>query len=104
MLCQRVAKLYLLRAWIPRSEATLAALVNADAQMRRALEGLAASAAPEVVPELQLAQNQYAFLAPAIERLRHGRGAPADAEAVAKTSDNLLEVMERIARLQEAGA
>ena len=106
LLAQRIAKLYLLRAWVPRAAAILDALRSADRELDNALGTLAKSAAvgTEAGAELQLAHNQHAFLRPALERLIAGRPDTKDVEFVAKTSDNLLEVMERVARRLETGA
>ena len=104
VLSQRIAKLYLFRSWGIRSDVIANDLKDADAAYRVAMARLAAAPqnTPEIRAELQLADNQYLFLGQAIARLNAGRNAAQELEFVAKTCDNILEVMERVARLYEA--
>jgi len=103
VLSQRIAKLYLFRSWGIRSEVIANDLKTADAQFRKAMAKLLAAPqnTPEINAELQLAENQYIFLGQAIQRLNAGKNVPQELEFVAKTCDNILEVMDRAARLYE---
>lgn len=104
VLSQRIAKLYLFRSWGIRSDVITNDLKAADGEYRAAMARLhkAPQNTPEIRAELQLAENQYLFLGQAIERLNAGSNVPRELEFVAKTCDNILEVMERVARLYEA--
>jgi hypothetical protein len=104
VLSQRIAKLYLFRSWGIRSDVIANDLKAADVEYRAAMAKLhvAPQNTQEIRAELQLADNQYLFLGQAIERLNTGRNVPRELEFVAKTCDNILEVMERVARLYEA--
>ena len=104
VLSQRIAKLYLFRSWGIRSDVIANDLKAADDEYRAAMAKLnkAPQNTPEIRAELLLADNQYLFLGQAIARLNAGRNVPKELEFVAKTCDNILEVMERVARLYEA--
>jgi hypothetical protein len=104
VLSQRIAKLYLFRSWGIRSDVIANDLKAADVEYRAAMAKLhvAPQNTQEIRAELQLADNQYLFLGQAIERLNTGRNAPRELEFVAKTCDNILEVMERVTRLYES--
>ena len=103
VLSQRIAKLYLFRNWGIRTGAVGNELKTADAQFRKAMAKLlnAPQNTPEINAELQLAENQYLFLGQAIARLDAGKDVTRELEFVAKTCDNILEVMDRAARLYE---
>lgn len=96
LLSQRLGRLYLLRVAGAGKGDTLVQLRVSGAALHAALDAL--SRAGTGPAELQLARNQEAFLGPAIERLAGGRREAGDEEAVAKSCDNLLEVMERLVR------
>ena len=100
---QQIAKLHLLRGWGIRSEAIAADVAIADAAYRKAAQLLRAApeTTPEIAAELQIAENQYPFLGQAAERLASRKSAAQELEFIAKTSDNLLEVLDRVARLYE---
>jgi hypothetical protein len=103
VLSQRIAKLYLFRSWGIRSEVIANDLKSADAEFRKAMSRLlnAPQNTPEINAELQLAENQYIFLGQAIQRLNTGKNVTQELEFVAKTCDNILEVMDRATRLYE---
>lgn len=100
LLSQRLGRLYLLRVAGGGTPQRLAALRATGAALHAALESL--SGMPALAAELQLARNQEAFLGPAIERLAAGKPEKGDAEAVAKTCDNVLEAMARLSRVGES--
>jgi len=104
MLAQRIAKLHLLARWGVRPEASAAGLKAADNeyQLAMALLRSAPQNTPEIAAELLLADNQYLFLRQAAARVRPGRDARQELEFIAKTSDNIVEVMDRVARIYEA--
>jgi hypothetical protein len=103
VLSQRIAKLYLLRSWGIRPDLVAGELKAADAEFRKAMAILAGAPqnTPEIKAELQLAENQYIFMGQAVERLDTGKNVTRELEFVAKTCDNILEVMDRAARLYE---
>jgi len=102
-LSQRVARLHLLRRWGVRD-------ASIDAQLARSSEALAATMeklrkapanTPEVDTELQVASDQLGFLLQAVKELEGGRGSVRQMEFVAKAGDNILDSMQRVARLYE---
>ncbi len=105
VLSQRIAKLYLFRSWGIRSSVIAADLKAADTEYRLAMAVLrnAPQNTHEIRSEIQLADNQYLFLEQSIQRLDAGQEVRKELEFVAKTCDNILEVMERVARLYESG-
>ena len=102
-LTQRIAKLYLFRAWGIRSEVIDNDLKKADADYRADIAKL--QAAPQntaqIKSELALAETQWLFLKQAIERLNANKSSITELEHVAKACDNILEVMERVTRHYE---
>lgn len=101
---QRIARLHLFRGWGTRSRNLAADLKQANAAFAGAMQALAKAtrAAPDVAADLQLAENQYSFLTDAARRLEAARDPRAELELVAKTCDNILEVLERVAKACEA--
>jgi hypothetical protein len=100
-LAQRVPRLHLMRRWEPRNEKLRALLAAETAQLKRALDalGVAPRNTAEIVAELQVAENQHAFLVAAAREIAEG-GAPARAvEVIARAGDNLMEALLRAARL-----
>ena len=102
-LSQRIAKLYLFRSWGVRSDVIAKDLKTALADYRTAINKLLAS--PEntdaVKSELALAETQWAFLQQAMDRLNANQTSKTELEFVSKSCDNILEVMERVAKLYE---
>ena len=74
------------------------ALLQSTLASLRAVDSLGAEAAAE----LQVAQDQAAFLAQAARQLEGGRDVARHLEFVAKTGDHILESLERVVRLLEA--
>jgi hypothetical protein len=101
---QRIARLHLFRGWGTRSRNLAVELQQANAAFVKSMAALAAAtrAAPEVAADLQLAENQYSFLSDAARRLEGASDPRPELELVAKTCDNILEVMERVANACEA--
>jgi len=101
---QRIARAHFFTAWIGRSDRREAELETASRDFRRALDTLLATPADGsgAAAELQLAENQSGFLAQAGRDLKTARDPATGLEAVAKTCDNILEVMDRVATLYEA--
>ena len=104
VLAQRLPRLQLMRRWDAR-DAALEKRVTADArELQRAVARLATEAQSHAaaVAELQVAENQLAFLQQAAQDITQG-GAQASAyEVIAKAGDHLLEALERAARLLDA--
>lgn len=101
VLAQRVPRLHLMRRWQPRDEALAGELHAASAELARTLEALASAPlnTPEIVAELQVAENQHVFLARAAREVAEGGAAPASFEVIAKTGDHILESLQRAARV-----
>jgi hypothetical protein len=98
-LAQRSARFALWRRW-QVGASTGNELGLATAQLHAALDALhAAPATPESDAELQVADNQAAFLFTAI---RDSEADPHALETLAKAADNLQESMERLAALHAA--
>ena len=100
MLSQRMAKQYfLLAAGVdPKASQTQ---MNADAaEFKQALQALAAApvSTPAIRAELELGQAQWLFFEAAMRRHPDTKGM----EAVATTSERLLEVMDRLTSLYDA--
>jgi hypothetical protein len=102
---QRIARLHLWRRWGLRDAGLTPELRSSEARLRTALEFLQAASnpTPQIAAELQIAQNQAAFLAHAARSLEGGHDVARHLEFVAKTGDHILESMERLVRLYEGG-
>jgi hypothetical protein len=100
VLSQRIPRLHLWRRWGIRDEALLTELRLSEAQLHATLATLRSdpSNTPEIAAELQLAENQAAFLAQASASVEAGKDVARQLEFVAKTGDHVLESMERVAR------
>jgi hypothetical protein len=101
LLSQRIPKLYLWRRWELRDEALAKELREARQNLPRALEALATAPenTPDAAAELQLAQNQWRFMDDAMRSLDEDQAPARHLEFIAKTGDNILESMERLARI-----
>jgi hypothetical protein len=106
VLAQRVARLLLLRRWEIRDEAASRELATASRELGAIVERLRANAAPdgEIAAELQVAQNQLAFLDQAARDLAAKPASAQALEIAAKAGDNVLEAMRRASRLYEGAA
>jgi hypothetical protein len=104
VLAQRVARLQLLRRWDVRDDAASRELDRASRQLGATLARLSAEAGndAEIAAELQVAQNQHVFMERAAHELAAKPALAAPLEIVAKTGDNILESLQRVARLYEA--
>jgi hypothetical protein len=102
-LAQRIARLHLWRRWGIRDDNLLRELHSSEARLRGILDALRAVAAntPEIIAELQVAENQASFLAQASSQLDSGRDAQRHLEFVAKAGDHIVESLERVTRLYE---
>ena len=103
-LSQRIAKLYLFRSWGIRSEVITADLKKAETEYRADMDRLlkAPQNSEQIKSELALAETQWVFLKQGIDRLNANKSSPNELEFVAKSCDNILEVMERVTKLYEA--
>jgi hypothetical protein len=102
-LAQRIARLHLWRRWGIRDDNLLRELHSSESRLRGILDALRAVAAntPEIIAELQVAENQASFLAQASSQLDSGRDAQRHLEFVAKAGDHIVESLERVTRLYE---
>jgi hypothetical protein len=102
-LTQRIAKLYLFRAAGIRSAVVADDLKKAETDYRHAVDRLlrASASVPSVKQDLALAETQWLFLKQAIERLNANRTSVVELEHVAKSCDNIAEMMERVAAAYE---
>jgi hypothetical protein len=103
-LSQRIPRLQVWRRWGLRDERLANELGLSQAQLHATLDSLRAASgnSPEVAAELQVADNQAAFLAQASRELEGGKDAARHLEFIAKSGDHILESMERVTRLYEA--
>lgn len=103
-LSQRIAKLYLFRSWGIRSDVIAADLKKAETEYRADMDRLlkAPQNSEQIKSELALAETQWVFLKQGIDRLNANKSSPNELEFVAKSCDNILEVMERVTKLYEA--
>ena len=103
-LSQRIAKLYLFRSGGIRSDVVANDLKKAEAEYRNDMDRLlrAAQNSDQLKSELALAETQWLFLKQGIDRLNANKSSPTELEFVVKACDNILEVMERVAKLYEA--
>jgi hypothetical protein len=104
ILSQRIAKLYLFRSWGLRDNVVVTNdLKTAETEYRAAITRLLAATAntPQIKSELALAETQWQFLKAAIVKLDANRTSKIELEAVAKSCDNITELMERITKLYE---
>lgn len=102
-LTQRIAKLYMFRAAGIRSSVVANDLKKAETDYRNAVDRLlrAAENTAAVKQELALAETQWLFLKQAIERLNANKSSQTELEHVAKTCDNIAEVMGKVASMYE---
>ncbi len=100
-LAQRAARLAFLRHWQPGGSAG-DELTRVTAKLRAGIDLLhAAPATPETDAELQVADNQAAFLFTALDAAVMD---PHALETAAKAADNMQESMERLSTVQAEGA
>lgn len=99
MLSQRMAKNYNLQAVHPDSKAVRDILASDALEFKRGLDelGKAPISTPAIRTQLELAQGQWVFFDAALQRQADARGL----EAVATTSERLLEVTNRLTDLYE---
>lgn len=101
MLSQRMAKFYLIQAWrvaVPDAgkelEAARTEFVQALKTLREAPE-----ATPTIRQELDLADQQWAFFDNALRRVADAADSPQRAVEVFSSSENILQVMDRVTGL-----
>ena len=100
-LSQRVARLLLWQRWGIATSSGVNELALAKAALRADLDALRAapSTTSEIDSELQVAENQAAFLFAAAYRLDSGAEGARQVDFVAKASDNMHESLERLVAL-----
>lgn len=100
LLSQRLAKNYNLRAISPEDKALREALAADTQDFRRGMDMLAKApvSTPAIRAQLELAQGQWMFFDAALQRPADHRGL----EAVATTSERLVEVTNQLTDLYEA--
>jgi hypothetical protein len=105
-LSQRIARLLLWQRWGIASSSGVNELALAKAALRADLDALRAAPATtsEIESELQVAENQAAFLFAAAYRLASGAEGARQVDFVAKASDNMHESLERLVSLYAARA
>lgn len=105
-LAQRLSCLQLMRRWETRDAALERRLAADSRELRQATArlGRQAQSNAAVVAELQVAENQLAFLEQAAQDVAHGGARASAFEVMAKAGDHLLEALQRAARLLDAGA
>lgn len=101
MLSQRMAKFYLVQAWGVNVPDAARELETARKEFLQALKTLrdAPEATPAIRDELQLAEHQWAFFDNALRRLGDTAQSAQRAADVFTTSENILQVMDRVTGL-----
>jgi nitrate/nitrite-specific signal transduction histidine kinase len=101
MLSQRMAEFYLVQTWELALPDAAKELDTARTEFLQALKTLrdAPEATAAIRAELDLAEQQWVFFSNALVRLTDARGNPQRAADVFKTSENILQVMDRVTGL-----
>ena len=101
---QRLAKLHFQRGWALPPAALGTEVKAAELELQRGFAELKAApeTGEELALELRVAENQFAFLGQAVERLESGKDRQRQLEHIAKTADNIAEAMDRVSRAYEA--
>jgi len=105
-LAQRLARLHLLRRWGVKPQGSDREIPGVAEELVQTLDRLRTSPlnTPEIQTEIQSAQGQLGFLMDGGRRLRDRRVDARTLEFIAKSSDHVLESLERAARLYEGEA
>src|SRR5439155_21236279 len=74
-------------------------LADAEYHVAMATLGKLGESTPEIAFELRVADDQYAFMKQAVARLREGKERALQLEHIAKTSDHIVEALDRVAAL-----
>ena len=100
---QRLAKLHLQHGWAIPGPAPVARTTAAERDVERAITllGQASETNEAIALELPVAESQLAFLRSAAARLDAGEDRARQLEHIAKTADNIAEILERAARFYE---
>jgi hypothetical protein len=101
MLSQMLAKLYFVQSWQLAAPEAARELDTARAEFLAALKTLqeAPEATPAIRQELALAQQQWFFFDNALRRRGEANNPASHASDVFRSSDNILQVMERVTGL-----
>lgn len=101
MLSQRMAEFYLVQTWELALPDAAKELETARGEFLQALKILrdAPEATAAIRAELDLAEQQWVFFSNALVHLSDARGNPQRAADVFKTSENILQVMDRVTGL-----
>ncbi|GAA6141994.1 type IV pili methyl-accepting chemotaxis transducer N-terminal domain-containing protein [Hydrogenophaga sp. 5NK40-0174] len=101
MLTQRMAKFYFTSAMGVDTDASMAELQKARGEFEAALARLKAApeATPRILAELQLGETQWVFFQHALKRLDPGTPNKTYLSDVFVTSENLLQVMDKVTHL-----
>jgi hypothetical protein len=98
MLSQRAAKFYLSQSWGTATPAQLSELNKARQEFASALTMLyeAKEATPAIREEIELVQQQWVFFDNALSKVTEGGQATLHATEVFASSENILQVMDRV--------
>jgi Type IV pili methyl-accepting chemotaxis transducer N-term len=101
MLSQRTAKFYLSQRWGADVPEAARELLTARQEFKSALKTLhdAPQATPSIRDQLALAEQQWVFFENALNRLAEASGAQHRAAEVFATSENILQVMDKVTGL-----
>jgi hypothetical protein len=101
MLSQRTAKFYLSQCWGAAVPEQIKELNTARQEFAQALTVLttAPQATPAIRQELQLAQQQWVFFDNALSRINDANGSVQHASEVFTSSENILQVMDKVTGL-----
>jgi hypothetical protein len=102
---ERIARLLLWRRWAIAASRDAARLEAAKAALREAMDALGGAVRPGAIgAEMQVAENQVAFLFAAAGRIEEGRAGERELEYAVKAAGNARESLERLAALFARGA
>ncbi|MEY2843113.1 MAG: hypothetical protein RI920_1150, partial [Pseudomonadota bacterium] len=98
MLSQRAAKFYLSQSWGTATPTQLSELNKARQEFASALTMLyeAKEATPAIREEIELVQQQWVFFDNALSKVTEGGQATLHATEVFASSENILQVMDRV--------
>ena len=101
MLSQRAAKFYLSRSWGVQIADQMAELNQARKDFADALHVLdnAPEATPAIRDEIELARQQWIFFDNALTKAEQGSKSPMHAQEVFASSENILQIMDRLTSL-----
>jgi hypothetical protein len=103
LIVQRMAKLQIMRAVGVQTNTIDSQLKVAETEYRKHIERLLKSPdnVGDISRELRLEESQWLFLKGALAKANGGNAKREDLEVISKTADNIVEIMDRVAKRLE---